>query len=589
MNLSSSKKVKFEPPVFDGSDDVDLKSWLRRFELYGRLNKWDEEDNVDFLELFMEGKSLMWYQNNQDKFETWEITKSLMENEFDGKDGEMRAWSSLQTLKFSNFNNIDEFEIQIDKLLTKAKVTEERSKIKFFISALNSEHQKLVIKAKVNTLKKAMNVIREETELEEMVKPKSELKKMSKDRVITKVHEQNNNGDIKTLIEGMERMNLNILEKLSHLKPYNYTKKEYNTDKTDSVKRGECFYCKEQGHRKWECPKLKLQNKVELNCLEMEKEYNLAKDLLAFEKRTRDDESNNVNISTKNKIRRVEGNVKHDISQADELAKPKIRIRKNQDIKLSEHTEKYSIKQELSEIMPKINLAQLLRESPSIRKELTELFKKIEYRELNYLGAKTKKVTNCKALMEIFENHYTTIVDTEAACSIITSKLLDKLGLIADTTSSHVIITADGTRHVTTGKVTAVPIKIAGYTFGADLLVMNESSNDLVLGTDWLLKHKAVVDLNNSEMLLPVDDLEVIISLTTNVVETNLEDQDIEYYGIAKEELMVASKSIDSNGSTPKELKQLMFQYKEIFVEDIMDLKQTDVIEHSIDTGSSNA
>ncbi|OMJ23116.1 hypothetical protein AYI69_g5110, partial [Smittium culicis] len=465
-------------------------------------------------------KGLLWYNRNKDKMDTWDITKSLFEKEFDGKDGEIRAWTELQTLKYADFSEVSDFEIRLNKLLIKAKITDESVKLKILISAMKPKYQKLVIKSKAENIKKALELIQEEEDLEKIVNSKgiSETKEdqfvQKKERTVVKTHKIEDSQDIvKTLIEGFDRLNINIIEKLGSLPMLNGGKRNYSAESTEQMKKGECFHCKEKGHRKFECPKLKQKEKMELGCIELGKNEETLEmgSLYALEKRAREESSANKTVQNKDKIQKTYLKETGENLGASSLVVPQVKVRRRKEIKLSETTDKYSIKDDLEKLLPNINMAQLLNVSPVVRKELVDLFKKIEAKEVNSIERERFSVTNCKALVEIFGSHYLTIMDTGAACSIITTGLLEELGLEADSNPSQIIVTADGTKHETTGKVSNVPLKIAGFIFPVDLLVMEKSANSLILGTDWLIYHKATLDLNKEELILPVDDLENIL------------------------------------------------------------------------------
>ncbi|OMJ23117.1 hypothetical protein AYI69_g5111, partial [Smittium culicis] len=219
MSTQENRRYNFEPTLFKGNEGTDPAAWIRRYELYARLSKWEEEDRIDFMELYMEGKGLLWYNRNKDKMDTWDITKSLFEKEFDGKDGEIRAWTELQTLKYADFSEVSDFEIRLNKLLIKAKITDESVKLKILISAMKPKYQKLVIKSKAENIKKALELIQEEEDLEKIVNSKgiSETKEdqfvQKKERTVVKTHKIEDSQDIvKTLIEGFDRLNINIIE-----------------------------------------------------------------------------------------------------------------------------------------------------------------------------------------------------------------------------------------------------------------------------------------------------------------------------------------------------------------------------------------
>ncbi|OMH81077.1 hypothetical protein AX774_g5473, partial [Zancudomyces culisetae] len=182
----------------------------------------------------------------------------------------------------------------------------------------------------------------------------------------------------------------------------------------------------------------------------------------------------------------------HNTNKSGPVIKPAtLRVRKKMDIRLSENIQKFSIGSELDKLKPDISLGQLLQSSPEIRKELVDLFKKIEVKELNTIVEDWTTTTNCKAYIEVFGKHQLTVIDTGAACSVISEQFMDMLGLKIEQKDHSMLITADGTKHETLGIIRDVPFVIAGFIFPGDLVVMEGGLNRMVLGADWLLKHQA--------------------------------------------------------------------------------------------------
>ena len=68
--------------------------------------------------------------------------------------------------------------------------------------------------------------------------------------------------------------------------------------------------------------------------------------------------------------------------------------------------------------------------------------------ETNYLNSEEdkRKTTAAKCYIRIKGNPIIAILDSGAAVSIITNKLMNKLGLQPDAPSKTVVITANGTR-----------------------------------------------------------------------------------------------------------------------------------------------
>lgn len=639
MNLGNSK-INFEFQAFSSSTCTDAESWISKYELFSRLNRWKDEDKVDMLELFMDGKDLLWYKRKRTEIADWKNAKELFIEKFDGKDAEIRAWSELQTLKQEDFKDFDEFEAEFSRLLLKAKVLESNIQMKFLLSAVEPKYRKVLIRNNIKDFQDAISAIQKEEELEKMISPSiqksltisKEIKQ--KDKKIVKTHKTEDQEELyEALISKFDKLSLNIMNVLETMqRSGDKPKREYSQETLERIRKGECFYCHKIGHVKTECPKW-IGKSRELGCLDMDTNDKVDLDeLLAVEKRQR--EHSDYVQAKDNRIRKVQksnmGSITESIVEDIELpfemapiakqkslnlfneslvkresqnkdsipdrqkeseelensqkrSKGMARIRKKHDIQLGKTTVKYSIKDELEKIFPNINLAQLLYASPLVRKELTDLFKKIDSKELGLMVNEKIRKSNCRAIVEIFGKHQWSIIDTGAACSVITLDLLGKLGLDIDSDVSPLVVTADGTKHETLGMVSDVPIKIAGQVFPAKMLVMRNATNSMVLGTDWLNDNNALIDFKSKELVLPLTDFDVVLSITIESKKTLESDDTYEYYALAKEE-----RNVVSSTDSMQLIDELIGKYQDIFVNDISELKQTDVTTHSIDTGTSN-
>ncbi|PVZ97576.1 hypothetical protein BB558_006460 [Smittium angustum] len=136
--------------------------------------------------------------------------------------------------------------------------------------------------------------------------------------------------------------------------------------------------------------------------------------------------------------------------------------------------EKYSIQKELTKTKANISLAQLLRISPIAKEDLVQMLKNTDEvsggsSQINNIGMENN-TSNCKAIIEIKGNQYSAILDTGAACSVVSSSLVKKLGLSITQSSNQQIITADGAKHPVKGVVTNFPVSISNILFPIDVV-----------------------------------------------------------------------------------------------------------------------
>ncbi|PVV01561.1 hypothetical protein BB560_004015 [Smittium megazygosporum] len=199
---------------------------------------------------------------------------------------------------------------------------------------------------------------------------------------------------------------------------------------------------------------------------------------------------------------------------------------------------KYSIKHQLVNIPANINLAQLYEVSPELHSKTIKLLRGMESSK-NVDLIENDLITNCKAIIQINGIRCAVVIDTGAACSVISKKLAEKIKLDSAVSKSLIVVTADGKKHQTFGIVSAVPVMIANQEFTVDLLIMDIHKETLILGTDWLKKHNTVLDLKQEELLLPKDRFDVVLSISTSSEKDKIngidDDTSWKVFGIGKE------------------------------------------------------
>ncbi|PVU90000.1 hypothetical protein BB560_006254, partial [Smittium megazygosporum] len=65
-----------EPVVFRDDSAADPERWIRRYELFARKNGWSDIDRIDIMELYLDGKALIWFEKHRGTFENWVQTKT---------------------------------------------------------------------------------------------------------------------------------------------------------------------------------------------------------------------------------------------------------------------------------------------------------------------------------------------------------------------------------------------------------------------------------------------------------------------------------------------------------------------------------
>ena len=136
---------------------------------------------------------------------------------------------------------------------------------------------------------------------------------------------------------------------------------------------------------------------------------------------------------------------------------------------------------------------------PNQRKNLVKILKRPrKTAETNYLQSEEdkRKTTAAKCYVRIKGNPVVAILDSGAAVSIITRKLMDKLKLSPDAPSKTIVVTANGTRERAIGQISDLKIFIQDMIVLIKLQVIESREETLLLGTDWFERMKAKWDFN---------------------------------------------------------------------------------------------
>ena len=106
------------------------------------------------------------------------------------------------------------------------------------------------------------------------------------------------------------------------------------------------------------------------------------------------------------------------------------------------------------------------------------------------------KYTSAYATCQIGHKISNVIIDTGSGICLCSKPMLDLLGWNIQAPTKLTITVADGHRAVPIGRIFKVPIVFGNTTTVMDMIVVNTTSYDIVLGTDFLTEAKAVIDFN---------------------------------------------------------------------------------------------
>ena len=115
-------------------------------------------------------------------------------------------------------------------------------------------------------------------------------------------------------------------------------------------------------------------------------------------------------------------------------------------------------------------------------------------REANYIGEDSQTTTAARCDIYINNEKLSAVVDSGAATSIMTKKLMDKLGYKINEPSKLTIVTANGSRIRSLGKINRVPLELEDEFIPTTFQVLDSVDDTLILGNDWLQKVQAVLN-----------------------------------------------------------------------------------------------
>jgi hypothetical protein len=137
--------------------------------------------------------------------------------------------------------------------------------------------------------------------------------------------------------------------------------------------------------------------------------------------------------------------------------------------------------------------------------------------------------TAAKSLVTVKGQNITAILDSGAATSIITKTLMKELGLKINQPSKLVIVTANGTKVQSLGEISNMPMEFNGVKFLAPVQVLDLPDQVLILGNDWLLKVKAIIDWGKKTVTTVIGGKRRTTRIQcTKVTPLQFEDDDVE-------------------------------------------------------------
>src|SRR5881227_2910015 len=149
-----------------------------------------------------------------------------------------------------------------------------------------------------------------------------------------------------------------------------------------------------------------------------------------------------------------------------------------------------------------VSIEEAIKMMPGYKKNFSKVFKVVKKGErVNYMRTpKKSRFTSMKSKAEIEDVEIDAIIDTGAAISAMTRSLMEELGYKINRSSDVVIVTADGTKSRSLGKIVDMELILNGVDTIVTVQVIESKDRTLILGNDWLKKVKAQIDMDKGKI-----------------------------------------------------------------------------------------
>ena len=165
------------------------------------------------------------------------------------------------------------------------------------------------------------------------------------------------------------------------------------------------------------------------------------------------------------------------------------------------------------------------------RNDFFKIMKRKRVEGLNYLNKSQNVIPTtamkCDGIIEGLKVQI--IIDTGAANSAISEKLADKLGYTADEKSNIILVTANGTKEKSLGKINNIEIYLGQQVkTKANVEIVQSNEEMILLGMDWMRKVRAIISTEDNWMSIKIGNTvsEIPVKFTMNDDE---EDEEEEY------------------------------------------------------------
>ena len=559
--------VKVEP--FFGKEEEDPYEWIEMFEQAALANQWPRERWPEIAPGYLKGAARDWYVTNKDELNVWGDWDEEVDEDhepilhmgvrtrflkFFTPEAKQNQWyHELMTIRQFATEKVDDYSRRFKKLLRKVNFNPGEQpnvpailQVRMYLFGLLPMLTPLVATANPATLEEAIErakivevgynyvptkqvvvgtgpATRENPKLEEISPP------------TTSTSTKAENNDVDALAEQLQKLTLNYANLASSFLAQSKkdVKPSYQPRKAIT-----CYKCGKEGHIARECRSQERglrrvpgqnrtyqfnrrnENTRRVNYVEEESDNSSSEEYEIYENET--ETPRRITRSSKKRVRTGEEMDEND-DYMELPSQPTITPVASSK-KGKSKARKYKLKPAPIEDLTELDIANYIQSLPSgltigqasaqFPRYRSAVRKSVQRkREANYVGGDAKVTTAARCDIYINDEKLSAVIDSGAATSIITKKLMDKLGYKVDEPSKLVIVTADGSRIRSLGKITRVPLELEGEYIPTTFQVLDSTDDTLILGNDWLRRVQAVLNWRRETLTIRGADTPLTVML----------------------------------------------------------------------------
>jgi predicted aspartyl protease len=180
-----------------------------------------------------------------------------------------------------------------------------------------------------------------------------------------------------------------------------------------------------------------------------------------------------------------------------------------------ENVTEFDIAQYIRDLPCGLTIGQASAQIPKYRSGLRKSMQRTRDREANYASSKeTTTTTAARCNIKVDGNSIAVVIDSGAAASIITKRLMNKLGYTIDRKSNLVIVTANGAKVHSLGEISSLAVTLRNLTIGTPVQVLDSRDEVFILGNDWLKRMNAILDWKEGTLTISGQGRSVMVPVS---------------------------------------------------------------------------